>query len=95
MNYDVAVCYIAYGYEVTLIFKTKTGAKKGVPSSSKLYNAYIADIVAKINEVQEGVIIGDIKLNIIIYVDQSFGCNFFLFMILNLNQYLIFLNQRC
>jgi hypothetical protein len=67
---DVAVCYIAYGDEVTSIFKTKTGVKQGGPLSPKLYNAYIADIVVKINEVQDGVFIGDIKLNIIIYADD-------------------------
>ena len=70
MYYDVVVCYIAYGDEVTSIFKTKTGVKQGGTLSPKLYNAYIADIVVKINEVQDGVFIGDIKLNIIIYADD-------------------------
>jgi hypothetical protein len=44
--------------------------KQGGPLSPKLYNAYIADIVVKINEVQDGVFIRDIKLNIIIYADD-------------------------
>ena len=44
--------------------------KQGGPLSPKLYNAYIADIVVKINEVQDGVFIGDKKLNIIIYADD-------------------------
>jgi hypothetical protein len=44
--------------------------KQGGSLSPKLYNVYIADIVVKINEVQDGVFIRDIKLNIIIYADD-------------------------
>jgi hypothetical protein len=68
--YDKSLIYIELNGEITEEIKINGGVKQGGPLSPKLYNTYVKSLIKRIEEINMGARIGNVKISILVYADD-------------------------
>jgi hypothetical protein len=68
--YDISRAYVTNKNESSVTFKTTIGVKQGGPLSPRLFAIYIQDLEPILDSTGIGVVIGDMKINLLLYADD-------------------------
>ena len=68
--YESSLMMVSNNGMYSKIFKTTVGVRQGGVASPKLFSIYLDPILKKLAECEEGIKIGDIKLDILAYADD-------------------------
>ena len=67
---DISSAIVQNGNEKSEPFSTTFGLKQGGALSPRLFSIYVEEIIEEIGKLNEGIKIGDITIDIILYADD-------------------------
>ncbi|CAF1025691.1 unnamed protein product, partial [Brachionus calyciflorus] len=68
--YDTSLMIVSNNGKYSKIFRTLVGVRQGGVASPKLFSIYINELIERLTECKEGLVISKIKLDTIVYADD-------------------------